>query len=279
MFKTLNAKDMKSPWTRWFIYGDTGTGKTSAASTFPRPLFLIPEIENSIATLSGLNFPYIIIKDWSSPFNESLGTSGMNAILQRIEMEYNKDPNAFPYDTIIPDGVTHLAELICDELTQGSKVSMDQQKYGKLTAYFRNMHARLSRLQLHTVYCALAHTDEAQKGSAYLSKKASMILPASCEVYAYMRATGGDGKKDGQGREIPKRCFMHTQPYSTYIARTRYKRLPAVIEDFRFDAVKGLLINSVEDVHAEEPSAEEAQDISTAADEPALSTQQQQLTA
>lgn len=246
MFKTLSTKDLDEPWTRWFLYGDTGTGKTTAAASFPRPLFLVPVNEKSVTVLSGRKFPYVLIKDWSAPFEESKGVGGMNAVLQRIEMEYKRDPNAFPYDTIVAEALTHLAELFKDELTQGSKVSMDVQKYDKLTSYFRGMHARLSQLDTHVVYCALAQVDEkTSRGDAYLSKKIKEIIPSSCEVYAYL--TAADKGKDKNGIPLPKDYKMYTTPHGEWKARTRYRNLPPVMHNFKFDDIKHLLVNTVEE--------------------------------
>lgn len=250
MFKTLNTSDSAEPWTRWFIYGDTGSGKTSAASTFPRPLFLIPIVENSHEALRGAKFDYLLVKDWSSPLKDSTG--GMNAILTAIENEYKRDPNSFPFDTIVPDGLTHFAELLKDELTQGSKVAMDVQKYERLTAYFRNIHARLSALQMHVVYCSLGQIDEGtKKGDAYLSKKTKEVIPSSCEVYAHM--TVKDQGKDKNGNPFPRIYTMHTQAHGEWKARTRYRRLPAEIKNFRFDDIRHLLRNVEEVVPIQQP--------------------------
>jgi hypothetical protein len=245
VFKTLNAKDLQEPWTRWFLYGDTGTGKTTAAATFPRPLFLVPVNEKSVTVLAGYNVPFLLIKDWSSPFDETNGVGGMNPVLQRIETEYRRDPNAFPYDTIVAEGLTHLAELIKDELTQGSKVSMDVQKYDKITSYFRNIHARLSNLETHLVFCALAQLDEkTERGDAYLSKKVREVIPSSCDVYAYLTAT--DRGTDKNGNQLPKEHKMYTQSRGQWKARSRCKRLPALIQNFNFNDIKHLLSNVID---------------------------------
>lgn len=257
MFKTLNTADMAEPWTRWFIYGDTGTGKTSAASTFPRPLFLIPSVENSHETLRGAKFDYLIVRDWSSPFKESEGSGGMNAILTMIENEYKRAPDKFPFDTIVPDGLTHFSELLKDELTQGGKTAMDVQKYERLTSHFRNIHARLSNMDVHTVYISLGTIDEnSKKGDAYLQKKAKEVIPSSCEVYAHMTV------KD-QGKNNPKIYMMHTQAHGEWKARTRYRKLPAEIKNFRFADIRHLLRN-VDDVIGPDTIAESAE---TAAEE------------
>lgn len=237
MLTTLNTNTLgQEPWVRWFLYGDTGSGKTSAAATFPRPLFLVPKSENSVTTLGGRNFPFFQIVDRSSPLKGGIG--GLEKILSAIETDYEKDPGNFPFDTIVFDAMTHYAELVLDELTEGNKVPMDRQKYERLAAHFRNIHARLSEMQIHVVYCALAKWDEkTDKGSAYLSGKSGDIIPSACEVYAHMTV------KD-QGKGNPQLFTMHTQTHQGWKARTRLNRLPAEITNFHFDKVRSLLSNT-----------------------------------
>lgn len=260
MIPTLNTQNLEEPYTRWFIYGDTRSGKTSAAATFPRPLFLIPQNENSVTTLAGRNINYLIVKDRSSPFNPKTASGGMDAILKMIETDYNKDPNAFPYDTIVADALTHYAELVQDEMTQGAKVAMDVHKYNLLTAHFRSIHARLTNMQVNVVYCALSKVDEkTDKGDAYLSKKIAEILPSSCEVYAHM--TVKDQGKDKDGKERPRIYTMHTRTHGVWKAGTRFRRLPAEIQNFDYDKIKHLLSNlTAEEIaeNAAEQSAEQA---------------------
>ncbi len=258
MLPTLNTKNLEEPYTRWFIYGDTRSGKTSAAATFPRPLILVPQNENSVTTLAGRKFDYLIVKDRSSPFNEKVGMGGMDAILKRIETEYHKDPNAFPYDTIVCDALTHYAELVQDEMTQGAKVAMDVQKYNLVTAHFRNIHARLTNMQVNVVYCALSKIDEkSDKGDAYLSKKVAEILPSSCEVYAHM--TVKDQGRDKDGKDLPRIYTMHTRTHGVWKAGTRFHRLPPTIQNFDYNKIKHLLTNLSVDEIAEVEAERQAE--------------------
>jgi hypothetical protein len=232
-FETLNTENLEFPWTRWFIYGDTGSGKTTAASTFPRPLFLVPQSEMSITTLARKKFPYIQIVDKSSPLKKGVG--GMVDTLTQLEKMYESDMNNFPYDTIVCESMTHYMELVQDELTEGNRTPMDVNKYGKLAAHIRNIHARLSDMQVHVVYTALGKWDEkSDKGSPYLPGKTGDLLPSACEVYAYMTV------KD-QGKGNPPLHIMHTRTHAGWKARTRLNRLPAEIRDFNFKQIEHLL--------------------------------------
>src|ERR1051325_4596977 len=130
---TLSAKNalaLTLPWTHWFFYGDTGSGKTRAASTFPRPIFLVPQNEGSIVTLQGLDIPYYEITDMGSPLVN--GTGGMNRALDEIEALYAEGPDAFPFDSIVVESLSHYSDLVQEELTGGATRPMDQFKWGQL---------------------------------------------------------------------------------------------------------------------------------------------------
>lgn len=235
MIPLLNTKDLDVPWTRWFIYGATGSGKTTLASKFPRPLFLVPKTENSVTTLAGLNFPYITIKDRSSPFADGVG--GLDASLAAIEKWYNKDPNNFPFETIIVESITHYMELVIDELTQGTKVQMDQGKYGILAGHMRNIHTRLSQMQCHIVYIALDKVDEKSgKGEPYLPGKTGDLLPSACEVFAHL-------VRKNNGKNNPDTFELHTKEHAIWQARSRLQRLPPCIVNFDWSQVQHLLTN------------------------------------
>lgn len=233
LFETLNTETLQSPWTRWFIYGDTGSGKTTAAATFPRPIFLVPQSENSVTTLAGQKFPYIQIVDKSSPYAKGVG--GMVAALTALEALYAHSLDNFPYDTIVVESMTHYMELVQDELTEGNRTPMDPNKYGKLAAHVRNIHARLSNMQVHVVYTALGKWDEkSEKGSPYLSGKTGDLLPSACEVYAHMTV------KD-RGKGNTPLYTMHTHTHGGWKARTRINRLPAEIQNFNFKNIAHLI--------------------------------------
>ena len=68
-------------WVRWFMYGATGSGKTTAAATFPAPLFIVPKNEMSVVTLAGRNVPYIEVTDRAS----------MGAAIAYIKTQYAKN--------------------------------------------------------------------------------------------------------------------------------------------------------------------------------------------
>lgn len=235
----LNTAELTAPWTRWFIYGDTGSGKTEIASTFPRPLFLVPRSEMSVTTLSGRNFPYLVVTDRSSSYNPRTKMGGLTSILDHLEAFYKKDAASFPFDTIVLESVTHYMEMVIAELTDGHKAQMDPGRYGKLANHLSNIHSRLSNMEIHTVYTALARWHEdTGKGGPHIPGKTGDMLPSACDVYAYTVAEDQGSDKNGKK---PLKFSLHTRTYKNYPARTRFRGMPACIENFQFAKVQAFI--------------------------------------
>lgn len=227
-----NANTLTSPWTHWFLYGPTGSGKTTAASTFPRPIFIVPQNEGSIATLRGRDFPYYEVVDMSSPLKA--GRGGMVRVLDQLEAAYNKDPDEFPFDTIVIESLSHYADLCIEELTDGNVKPMDQYRWGRLTGHLRNLQKRLRQLEVHAVFTALETTDVLDNqvviGKPMIQGQAAIKLPSACDVIGFMTASSGEKAKH----------TMHLRPYKSYAARSRFP-LPSKIENFNFADVEHLL--------------------------------------
>ena len=238
-----NAQDLTSPWTHWFLYGDSGSGKTTNASTFPRPLFIVPQNESSITTLRGRDIPYYEAIDISSPVVGGVG--GMLSILSEIEQAYDAGPDEFPYDTLVIESISHYADLAIEEMTRGGDLQMDQQKWGRFGSHFRNLQTRLRRLDCNVIFTALAKSsdgasdDETGKrvkdvmGMPMIQGQTSIKLPSACDVIGYCE----------EYRINPKdtRYRIHFRKFKQFPARSRFKRIPPVIEDFAFSKVEPFL--------------------------------------
>jgi hypothetical protein len=229
-----NALELIQPWTHWFLYGDSGSGKTQDAATFPRPLFLVPQNEGSLATLRGQDVPYYEITDMSSPI--VAGTGGMNRVLEEIERAYASAPDDFPYDTIVLESMSHYCDLVIEELSDGGKTIMDQFRWGKLSSHLRNVQARLRRLDVHVVFTALARTDKADDGTVVgeplMPGQSALKLPAACDVIGYCEVT--------TSKNAPQ-YKVHFRRHRHFMARSRFKGLPSTVEDFDFQQVSHLL--------------------------------------
>jgi hypothetical protein len=227
---TKNASDIEHPWLHWFLYGDSGSGKTTASASFPRPLFLVPANEGSIVTLTGMDVPYIEITGQYGPVLN--GRGGMEAAITLIEQEYRTNPEDFAYDTIVVESLTHYQDLVQEELTENNAQQMDQRKWGLLAAHLRNIQMRLRDLEVHVVFTALAKVTENDAGvvmgGPMLSGQSAVKLPSACDIIGYAEAPA---TKKGKHT-------IHFRRRNHYFARSRFRGMPASVDNFDYSAVQ-----------------------------------------
>lgn len=237
----FNAKAISEvgtiPWLHFFFYGASRNGKTTICGTFPRPLMIMPRIENSIVTLAGQDIQYLYTDGRNAPLKNGVG--GLETIISMLEREYASNPQTFPFDTICLESLTHYFEQFQEELTQNNKVAMDQRGWGLLAAHMRNIQMRLRALEVHVVFTALEklETDAAGHtlGGPQLPGKTASMLPAACEIVGYCEA--------GEGVKPVYRT--HFRRYRHFLAGTRFPAVPPVIDNFTFDKIRPYLDGSV----------------------------------
>lgn len=232
-----NAQDMDDQWHHWFFYGPTGSGKTTLAATFPRPVFILPKNEGSIVTLRGMDIPYYEVVDMDkTPLRDGVGS--MCHILDTMERAYHKDPESFPFDTIVIESVSHYSDLVIEQLTNGGKLHMDQPKWGILTAHLRNIQSRLRNMDVNVVFTALDAVKEQDDGSVtggpLIQGASAKKLPSSCDAIGYCEEKGG-------GNNTPPKYRVHFRRKGAFAARTRLKGIPPKIDNFNFAEVDKLL--------------------------------------
>lgn len=237
-FGAKNAIDLTQPWSHWFFYGDSGSGKTEAASTFPNPIFIIPHNEQSIVTLRGRDFPYFEVVDMDrTPLNLKTGRGSMMHIIKHIQALYFKNPNNFPFDSIVCESMTHYGDLAQDQITNGNQKQMAQNDWGTLSSNIRQIQLELRKMQVHSVMTALAITEQSDDGKTViggpmLTGKLASKLPSSCDVTGYCEVIPG---KDGPIHRI------HFKQHRQFPARSRFRRIPTVVQDFSFEKIAEFL--------------------------------------
>lgn len=259
------SKDIVAPWTAWMLYGAMGSGKTRSASTFPKPLFLVPANENSHLTLrqlQELNVPYQIVgkradgsvvkvrahltEIFDDLEKRHLKMRQFYALANEAEAKGDTEAHkkacadaeeAFPWMTIVPESLTHLCDLLVEDVSDYGKKKMDQQGWGLISTYLRTMHSRLRNMDVHVVYTCLAKTTEAEgggvtSGGPHLLGQMAEKLPSMCDVVAYLE-------------ELPTekgpiyRTFF--RKYRFWQARTRFGGFSDYIDSFDFKKLEALL--------------------------------------
>lgn len=242
-----NTNSIESPWTVWFLYGATGSGKTTAASTFPDPLFLVPANEGSELSLRGKGLPFIRVgKDATGkpvPVRQHLGEiltdlerlhAQMRAALAKGDEEAAY--SAFPWSTIVIESMTHLGDLLVEDVSDYGKRKMDQQGWGLISSFLRTLHSRLRNLDCHVVYTALAKTSESEQGGIVtggpnLIGSTAEKLPSACDVIAYL-----EEQPAAKGSEPVYRAYFRKHRW--WQARSRFSSFPEHLDNFDFAKVQ-----------------------------------------
>lgn len=253
------AADITAPWTVWFLYGALGSGKTRAASTFRAPLFLVPANEGSELTLRQLadkNLPFIrigkrmngqvvparahmseVLSELEKMHAEMLRLRNLADKASGDEQEalYAKADAAFPWQTIVVESLTHLGDLLVEDVSDYGKKKMDQQQWGLISTFFRTVHSRLRGMDAHIVYTALAKAQESDSGSITsggpnLIGQMAEKLPSQCDVVAYLEELQYVDKTGAQ-QNVHRVYF---RKYKYWLARTRFANFPAYVDNFNF---------------------------------------------
>lgn len=234
-----NAKDIETPYTRWFFYGATGAGKTTCASTFPKPFFILPKNENSILTVQGRDIDYTLVSS----------RQDMHAVLAHLTAQHAKmltlyaqkqdeaAEQAFPWQTIVIENLSHYCELLVEDISRGGQQRMDQQGWGMLSNHLRNVHATLCDMDVHTVYTSLDTVDDNGLGRPMMTGKNAIIMPSSCDVIAHCEAVVKGKDKDPVYR-------VHFRKNGRFPARSRFTDFPASVDGFDFQNFESHLSGS-----------------------------------
>lgn len=269
-----NTSEITMPWTAWFLYGSMGAGKTRAAATFPDPLFILPANENSHLTLAQLkeqNIPYITIgkRPDGTPVKARQHLSEVlteldrrHGLMRQCYAKAMKEPNPdaraaleaealkhFPWQTIVGDALTHLGDLLVDDVSNQGAKKMDQQGWGIVSNEYRTLHSRLRNMDVHVVYTALAKTQEAEgggiaQGGPNLIGSMAEKLPSACDVVVYMEELAGDAKTGPTYR-------AYLRKYRWWQARTRFGGFPDYMDSFDFRKLEPKIVGSAAAVSAQ----------------------------
>lgn len=231
-----NTAVIEARYSQWFFHGLTRAGKTTAAATFPSPIFIVPKGEGSHIALSGRKFDYLEVEG-PVEMDEALGLlEGREHKAKKLAQQGKEDEaiEAFPWETVVVESLTHYADAIVEEYTRGGATMMDKRTWGQLSGHLRSVRARLGRLPVHVVFIALSKTltnDKQEVLSIEPSFPGSMNekLPSACDVVVYMERRAGK----------PRDSFTaHFNKCGKAVAGSRYDALTQMGSMSPFDFAK-----------------------------------------
>ncbi len=214
------ADQMPLGHVRAWLYGDTGSGKTVAAASFPQPYFVLPKNEDSIKTLRGASCGYTTIV----PDSENI-RGEIQGFVEMLLSLHPQELYARFGQTLVLDAFTHVVDMLIHEVaqqrvTRGEEPGqMHQQKWGLLRTYLLNLRDLLWRLPMHVVFVSLSYATTNPKGDLVRGGvrgggSALDLLPSSCDVLGYCEAQAG-------GKYV-----VNFSQVSVFPARTRFWGMP-----------------------------------------------------
>lgn len=132
----MNAKDLKPDKIKCIVYGQSGTGKTEFACTFPKPFVI--DLDNGMLSQMGKDIEYETTRTYED-FMETVTA-------------VEKDDK---YETIIIDSVTMLQELMQETILRlNNKKSMDIHCHMVLVDMFQQIFVGLTYKNKNVVVTA-----------------------------------------------------------------------------------------------------------------------------
>lgn len=220
------------------LYGRSGTGKTTIASTFPKPILILDikeEGTDSIADYSDDEIKVLPVESWDD-----------------IEQMYwYLESGKHPFKSVVIDTVTQMQELcLKDQLQQAGKDFASQQIWGNVagqmktwTMNFRDLTGlQVAFLAQDRVHDTDSDDDDEQIDPSVgprLSPSVASTLNAAVKVigYTYIQEVV---KKSSTGITRDKEYRLRVGPHPYYITKIRKpknKECPEYIPDPTFDKI------------------------------------------
>ncbi len=237
----------------WAVYGKSGTGKTTFASTFPKPMLLLDIMDQGTESIKD-------IKDIDVA--ELTGWDDMEAVFDLLE-----DPKC-KYQTVVLDTCTQLQLLAANEVLRRKRKpiveelrwgTLTRQDYGDLAAMMKSMITRFRNLPYEVVFIAqerVNNVEEAEDSDnvltpeigAALSPSVASHLNASVSVIAntFIRGKHKAIGKDPKAKKVQIETIhsMRIGPHPIYVTKVRKPKsitIPGVIDNPTYQDVVGII--------------------------------------
>lgn len=198
-----NTNDAKPVNLRLFLYGPARSGKTTAAATFPAPIFILPPNEDSIESIRGSNIRYYQLGEPSAG-KTTLRDELEGVLEQFLAFSMKRGAQAFWAEygrTVVIDQLTLYSDAVLAELVGDAAKATDSQ-WGLLRNHFIKVRDTLWRLPVHVVLTSGAEAKLTREGVVVragpkLQGDARDFLPGSTNLLGYMEQTPGPNQTVG----------------------------------------------------------------------------------
>lgn len=198
-------------------YGKSGTGKTTFASTFPKPYIF--DFDNGMLSQRGKDIEYDTYTSWKA-----------------CELKLQELEKSCPYETLIIDSVSTMQEYMMQEiLSVNKRVIPTLHEWGRLVDWLQDLFMRITKMSHNIVVTAHEQVLQDEVSSEILvlplivGKKMPGQIPLWFdEVYRAQVARGQQGKPLYQ---------MITTADVRYTAKSRLGVLQPVEDNLTFDKI------------------------------------------
>jgi hypothetical protein len=168
-----NAKNMTVQNCHYMLVGQAGSGKTTQASSFPDPFFVISSAEPGLVNLRGKNIKYVMVENADEMF-------------EGCELAINSKAG-----TIVIDSLSvHLEHLV--RQIEGKKGSMSGADWGEVIRHATILSDYLRQHPVNVVYTVFANPPEVDKvtgrtcSTPMLYGKLARRFAGKCEFVIYL---------------------------------------------------------------------------------------------
>jgi hypothetical protein len=218
MLLLQNSRAVGSGPMRFLLYGGSGSGKTTAAATFPRPLFV--DCEGGLLSVRDRGVDYV----------------RCSSIAEVLEAVATVRAHGESFETVVVDSLTEVARMAMEgtmRRAEGANAAGGPSlaEWGRCIHTLRQIVRSFLSLPIHVVFTALPRqikspTGELQAVRPWLPGRLADEVAAAMDFVLFLH---GQESADERGERVYSRGFL-TVPHRKVFAKDRSGKLPMWVD-------------------------------------------------